>query len=657
MALRPIVQLGTLTSLLAGLIACSPKDRPRWYDQLEGSGPCYRVDLSDGLDEQRLDEVLDLYGCLNSSGHFESFGPTFDALSQPSRAARPAGLDLAQGLNAMPEADVDPFALVGLALDLLQADDRPIDALLDLGLEVIYGVPAIEVYASIDLDDEESLEAGLLAPLAPALGPMAGALLDDDLQALTWAADTLAEPESKRWLRTLQSLAASDDPAVSEPLDGLLTHLGDAIVDARDDSNDTWADASGDSLRDLVEALTLGVHGGPPLLDAISPEAADLLGDPVVQRELPGLLLALYEEGHLGVAVPELRWIASVDADLGTVSRDEWSALGRMVRLLHDTNQPMDCSIDLGITDLDVNLGNLAVTLLRTIADLDPDTVHTGAGILSDVLGWGFTDSLLRAVANNGYCSALTPQVVDDLQSLDVLYHPNSRSLLEITVRFLSMAKHGQTDQVPAVVGIASDLYSYGGVPALDEALRDAADGPLLTDVLDLIPVFVAPADHGIHAGDEPAPDLEEALALVTWLFEEDGSQTGWQRLRGLVQAVVAQDGTWIAVGNAGTLLAHEDSQTARALDLLQPLMALDEDLVLVDQVSRLLGQPTISRPLLQVAESPGVAEALLASRAPVDRKQVPLAFAARLVVGGALQDLLGLVDLLLATLQAPDSE
>jgi len=71
--------------------------------------------------------------------------------------------------------------------------------------------------------------------------------------------------------------------------------------------------------------------------------------------------------------------------------------------------------------------------------------------------------------------------------------------------------------------------------------------------------------------------------------------------------------------------------------------------------VGGLLGNRDIAEPLLRVVETPGVAQALLTPTAQSEDPEVPLAFGARLITGGALEDLLGMVDLLLGALDSPE--
>jgi hypothetical protein len=404
----------------------------------------------------------------------------------------------------------------------------------------------------------------------------------------------------------------------------------------------------------VVAAFTLGIKNGPPIIEVISPEADEILGDPVVRATLPAALEDLHDQGHLQQVPKEVRWLASVDSDGESLSPNELSGLASLARLLHDTNRPMVCSLDVIVTVIEVHLGNLAVTMLETIADQDPDLVGGGAGLIGTIVGWDLSETLLYAIADTEVCPVLTTDVVDDLGALDLVYDDSADDTLAVFIRLLNVLKYGQQSRIPAFVDLTSDLHSTGAMPPIEEVIRDLGDEPLLDDVIDLVPVLVDPDDHGIAAGSQPAADLQDLLGAALWVFERDGGQTGWEQMRPLVQAVVEQPGTWAATANAGPLLADQGSQTAHLFDLLEPMIESDPDLVMLDQVGALLGDRDIAEPLLRVAETPGVAEALLTPTPQGDDPEVPLAFGARLITGGALEDLLKMVDLLLGALDSP---
>ena len=639
------VALLALPTLSCGII----KDPPSWREQLAGTSPCYDVDLMDGLDESSTEELRTLYDCLNYNGHFESLRATVDTLETSSRNARPAGVELAKAVNAMPDAGADPFAIAGVLADALQAEDQPIDEMLDVALELIYGTHASDVESgSRSWSDETALKAGLLAPLAPVVPKLSGALLDDDLAAARWLGEALAEPETKHWLRTLGSLSSSTQADVRGPVAGLLPHLGDALAASESPGNDRWSGATGNSLRDVATTLVDG-----RLMETISEPARRLLDDTVVRTRLQARMLTWDRDGHLRAMIPDTVHLAQVDVAGGSLSSSEDAALTALLRLLHDTNQPMRCSLDLWITSLEVDLGNLAVAIMEVIASWEPDDVQNGVNLIGAVLGLGISEWLLDEIADSGVCSALTPQVAADLEAIDRLGDAEVYDLLVVLIDVLNLLQDAQggQDHIDDLVDIASGLHAEGGVPALEELVRDLGDADLIEDAMDLLPVFADPEQYGITAGSEPARDFQDLLESAIWLFEPSADGTGWQRMRPILEPMIRADGTWVAARHAGAVLRAPGSQLSKAHELLEPLLAADPELVLLDQVSPLLASPDLAPSLLAALEPEVVASELLATKPSTEHPEVPLAFGGRLIVTGGLTDLLGMVDTLVGEL------
>jgi hypothetical protein len=170
--------------------------------------------------------------------------------------------------------------------------------------------------------------------------------------------------------------------------------------------------------------------------------------------------------------------------------------------------------------------------------------------------------------------------------------------------------------------------------------------------VVDLVPVLLDPRAYGLVAGDEEAADLQDALGLMVWVFEaNDEGQTGWDRVHPLVSPVLAEGPTWVTVGNAAELLTTPDTQTGRAIDLIPPLLAVDPELVTLQELGPLLGNDAIARPLLTVVETPGVTGAMLATSPQSADPEVPLAFLSRLIKDGTVDEVLTTIDVIVGSL------
>lgn len=647
--LRHALTVAPAAALLTIALGCVPSEpTPDWWDQLEPDSVCYQVDLLDGLDESSTTELHDLFDCINYRGHLDPLVPASVAFDAPTRSGSPTGIELAALVNDLPELDIDPLGLAGAAAEALQSDDQPVREVLDLFLELVYGTRATKVRGgAIDLDDPGALEAGIVHAAKPLVPVLTDLLLAEGSGYGETTAELLVDPELHRWLRSVASLAGSQHPTLVEPMDHLVEHLGDALGARHDTGNDHWWGASGDSLRDLVDIFLLG---NDPLLDELAPEAIAVFGDHLVRVDLQNQVSEWHDEGHLQELIPQLAWIASVDPEGGPLDQDEISALSALVRLLHDTNQPMVCSFDLWVTDLEVDLGNLAIAILEILADQDPTLVRDGVGLLGDLLGWDLSALILDEVAESGVCSALTPQVVDDLGALDVIYEPEAYDLLVVFIDLLAVLKYGEENRIPEMVELAADLHATAALDPVEEVLRDLGDEPLVDDLVAMLPAILEPEAYGITAGEQPPIDFQDLLSALLWALEPgDDGRTGWQRLEPFATPLLTDDATWTVLDRLGSLLAEGTSQTAQILDLVARVLPEDIDLALLDDVALLVGDERVSGPALRLLESELLTE-LLATNPTGQDARVPLAWVVELVLSGILEDLLELVDLMLTS-------
>lgn len=642
----------SLPLVLLGLgVACGRlQPEASWLDQLVPDAPCYRVDLLDGLDETSTTEIHDLYGCLNHHGHLEALSEADAALEIETRAGVTAGVELAGLTNRMREADVDPFALVSVMLDGLTADDRPLPELLDLSLELGWGDRANRIRTGqIPLDDPQALERGVLLLLAPVLLQSATAQLEDDLEALRFTGGVLQDPETIRWIQTGLALLEADAPAPIALRQGLIQRLSEGLEATRSPHDDRWPRASGDSLRDLIAFFVVRQN---PVVDHISPAIDTMLSDPLIRQGLVPATRDLIDAGDLARVPPELAWLASVDVDGSPTDPAEVSALYRFIRLLSDNNREVDCSIDLfGFPVLQWSFPNLSVATLRLIADLSPGTVQDLASLVSALTGGPVTEELLELAVETEVCPDFTQQTLDDLRALEAISRPEAASLLTSVISALHVLERGELDHLPALAELCEALFLAGGLEPFEELVRDLGEEALALDLVRLIEISLDPGAHGIAPTGQDPVDLSDGIELLRWSFAPDPQtgQTGFQRLRPWMAPVLDQDETWQIVENLAALGRDDRTQVGQLLELIPRLAALDPDLVLLEQLSPLLAEAQLAGPWLRLAETDPLVEALLAP--PDAARQVPLVWWGELVVTGALEDLLRLVDTLLAGL------
>ncbi|MCB9765159.1 MAG: hypothetical protein H6739_35625 [Alphaproteobacteria bacterium] len=658
MPLRPAL----IACALGSLVACSPpvSDQPGWLDEVEASGPCYRANLLDGLSTASTDELHDTFDCLNRTGLLEPLSPVVDALDTPTRSGEPAGVELALAIEAARGVELDLFGLAGGALDLLQSEDRPLELAVRASVELLYGTSWTRLAnGEVNLQPGSSLDNGVVRPLLPGLRRAATATLDDDLLVNDLLADALESPLAVDALHTVAALSTTDDAGLRATLDDLPRDVADAIERSRDASNDRWAEASGDSLRDLSDKLMVETgNDGRIALEHLADPARVMLADETLRDRMGAAFRRLDTQGRLRPVPPQLLYLAQVDAEGGSLQTGEDSALVTLLRLIHDANTPMRCSLDLWVTNLDVDLGNLSVSLLEEMAQLDPSTVTGGVDLLGTVIGWPLSQGILESVADSGVCPALDRQMVADLESIDRFNDPETSDLLIVILDVLDAVYDGPTSRMPELVDILATVHAFEATEPFEELLRDVGTRALVYDVLDLVPVVLDPAGNldtsSFPEGAAPL-DFDGVWAIAQAAFSPRGSgRTAVEELAPALRAITLRDETWVAIGNLGGLLDRTDAETGHIADLIAPIAALDPELEGVRALAPALRDDAIAGAALRILETPEVVDAV--GRAEVSREG-PMPWYARLVTGGTLDAVLAWMDWTFALLEFDDTE
>ncbi|MDP2309486.1 MAG: hypothetical protein Q8P18_25920 [Pseudomonadota bacterium] len=623
-----------------------------WRAQLEPSGPCYAANLLDGLDTLSTAETHAVFACLNGSGAIEAYAPIDLALDGETREGA-AGLVLARWIAALPMADLSLGRLVDDAVDLLADPSGVFDAL-HVGLELIYGKPWPWLGASVPFNSQSALDAGLLVPAFPVMGAMAGAVLDEDLAPLSPLADAARSDFTARLVWTVAGVGASTDPTLAALATDWAPDVSDALARLADPGNDRWSGASGHSLRDLATLLFTREGDSRIALDHLAEPLAPLLADTRLRDALELVLRDQADAGRLDVLPAQVLYLATVDARAGTLTSGEDSALVSLLRLLHDANTEVDCSVDLVFFDVEISLGNLSVELLQLLARQSPATVDGGVGLLGDLLGVSLTDDLLTAVADSGVCPVIDTQLVSDLHAIDRLADPQTDELLFVLLD--ALAALDDRGQVPALVETVAEAHELGLVPPVEELLRDTADTALATDLLALLPTLLDPwAYHDPGYFPAGTPPLDFTLAWDTAAFVLTADTTGESPLAALagpMKAALAQSGTWTTLGALGALLAEPDALSTGALDAVGALCEADPGLAVLDTLADTLEDAALVRPLLVLVEADALRDA--ATRTELAHEG-PIPFTARLVHGGTLQVWLDTLSLLTTLLPEED--
>lgn len=626
-----------------------------WTDQLAPGGPCYAVDLLDGLDTASTGEEHDLFACLDANGTLAGYRSLDAALDASTRDGL-AGIVLASWIADAPSGwpSVSIGGLLEGAREALAAPED-LRRLTHAGVELVYGVPYADAGTRVPLNARSTLDAGILVPALPVVGVVSRQLLDEDLAPLETLANLLRSERVPRAAWTLASAMQSDDAALAPLGANGARDVSEALDAVASPTNDRWSGASGDSLRDAAAALFLTTDSrGRPQVVALTEPLLDLLEDGSVRRAARDSFHAEVQAGRVAALPDGLLHLASVDVDGGSLTEREDSALVALVRLISQTNTSFDCTVRIGWFDVDFSLGNLAVSLLETLSDADPAAVEDGVGLLGDVLGLELSDALLNSIADSRVCPVLDRQLVQDLHALDRLQDPEAAGLLRSLLGFLDAAR----PRIDALVETLDRLHTLGLVAPVEELLRDLAGTRAVEDLLAVLPALDDPAAHHdlsvFPAGVDPV-DFDLIWDLATDALATDASgQTPLDRLAGPVNAVLSHDGTWTALHATGRLLGDPRAEIHELLAAFPEFLAEDPTLQGARDAAELLENDAWVRPILVLAESDDLRGAVASTEVV---QPGPLPFTAQLVVGGTFEVLLHTIDALTRLLPAEDSD
>ncbi|MSP55020.1 MAG: hypothetical protein EXR69_05365 [Myxococcales bacterium] len=584
-----------------------------WTDQLAPGGPCYEANLLDGLDTDSTDEAHAVFDCLNSAGALVGFAGIDVSLDAQTRDGA-VGLVLAAWLAEASEGDNSEALtrLVGAVGGVL--DDPSLGSdWLPLLFELAYGVPFGWLGESVE-PASASMDSGVLVPAMDVVGLLATSLLDDE--AWVGRADAvLRSDRTVSLLWTLAALPAATDATLRTLGEDWPDLLSEGVTYCEDASNDRWAGATGNSLRDVSVALLASSSSGALVVDHVLLKAAPLLQDEATAERLRVMLVDQAARGRLNVLPAQLKYLASVDMEGGALSGGEDTALTALVRLLAHGDQPVDCSIDLGLFVVDFSFGNLSVSLLQSLAGLDPDTVTSGVDLLGGLLGVSLTSAVLDSIAASGVCPVIDEQLVSDLGAIDRLTDPQVEELLPVLLASLAASD----DHLDALVAAVHAVHDVGLMPALEGVLTDLGDTRLASTLISSLEVLVDP-EHHYNAGDFPS-DVQpvDFLMLMAVLAELSASDLPLEDLAGPLATLAGTDSTWTLLHNAAALAGSPEAQIRGLLGELQPALQADPALAWLGDVADQVAQPTTRRRALVLAECDALRDAIVEpGRGPV---------------------------------------
>lgn len=506
-------------------------------------------------------------------------------------------------------------------------------------LELILGLPGPTALApTLDVTDQDLYAAGLLTPIRDLIAPIVTVLSSFDTRETI--ADVLIDPQTDRWLKTIDTLNASGVAPTEQAFDALLK-------DAAGLYTTSTSLPAHQTPQGLVFSLIDGEFTG---IETLADSVVNTLDDPGREDALLITLRGLEADQELPSVIDALVWFLNVDLN-GEPVQPEYSAMAALVRLTHDTNQPMVCTIDLWLTSFDIELGNLAVSLLSTIASWENSEPTDSLSVLSSLLdiqifGYDLSQSVLEGLADSGACPTLTPSVVADLAVIDSLTTTDAEPLLNATVSLLANLERADDLAITDVAQMLDDLHEADLIEPMGPIVGLLGSSPLSDQLLTIILALDAPAEHGLNANQHA--DLNDLIQLaISAISPDDYGNYAWDIQADGTEALLHESALWTLIEN-GARLAQEDNAsinqilTARRganIEIGAPsfrdataTMLLDDDFVL---------------PALRLASSQSVALAL----DPTQPDAVPQ-FAVTQLRAGIVDDLINFIQSALSILE-----
>ena len=585
--------------------------------------PCYDVNLLDGLSEEGPEEFRALYECFNTGGGFDGAEGVVRALeTESTRAGANAAVELGSFVNRLP-GEVDVVSVLREASRLLQERDEFLVHVVHTLAEWTYGRPWPEVEVAFGdgggaFLEPSAVELGLVQPLVSMFGTIASSVLDrGDLPELASATGELtAMPELADGLDTLAYLIETQEAE-------LFAHVADdtgAYLEAAPgpDGRNTLL-----ALLEVAVTPSDGVAGATPI-EAALPIVDSILDDAVVTDRLVASLGDLYRDGELLGFPEQLHSLLEIDAEGGSLQDGELSALEALIRLLHMTNRPVSC--------WPIEVDNLAVFILETMADWEPATVESAALVLVDLL-----EPLL--VPAGWVCDGVGPELADTMPSIVRLAESGAMRTL---IPLLAAVKGEEgPNRVDDVVDLLALLEQSGIVPPLSAHARQELGLPFVGNVLHIVGAYVAP--EGAVAGD-----IDTILSIVDFAISPRAGGPASSLLgllQGPIRDLIAEDEELLAdwLQRWAVVLQADGSASNRFLYKVAPLLAVDPDLDLLAGIGRVLANDEMNEPLFRLMDCPGFVAALGASAAP-DGREGLLGLGGRFAADGSLEGLLAIL-------------
>ena len=517
-----------LAPLIFGSLSCANQDHSSI--QRSPSGPCWNVDIKDGFSTG--DELIDTFSCLNQNHTFSSFLPSIEALQQEDRRGTPIKDDVAAFVTSL--MTQGNFAIFPLLTDIIVTHPNSAQIISDSLELLLYGHTEIE-----DAQDPKIESDGILTPLLPLTLDISTQLLDHPTQRQALVR-TMEEEELSDLFCTITAL--EEQPHTQALLHQLPYLIGTALEATQNADNDRWLQASGDSFRDVIQHLIMGEN--PPLLELAS-EVNIIASDTRIQSPLKNLAI---EHLHPDL-LDSLEYLIAVDAQGGSLSNTEESALHKILEVMHQTNAPVECEFEiLSIPITQISIDNLAVELLFRISNQDAQSINAAIDLLN-ILDLGLTEWMLDIIVEREVCPILTSELVENLNSLQRLGDAPVEPLLNMGIDVLKILRHPTDSRIPEFANILASIHNTQLTSPTEELLRDIVQHDILRHFLE-----IAPTLPELEAACDQPIEFHDFMRLIASIFAPDNIA----ELTPLLSSIISTEELWEGANRSTLILQKE---------------------------------------------------------------------------------------------------
>lgn len=637
--------------LLTVLAGCSFGDQDSsWEEQLEPSGPCWEVNLVDGLDSSNTDELHSLFQCLNQTGNFDALTGLDDAMDTPDRDGVPLGMTVIELSNNLPTSGYDVFGIAGKLIEIIETYQSDTDLFLESTVEMIYGVPYHHIDESFELGANGALQQGPAVAFIEMMGDIATVVLDEGQDVPDELVAISESSFGQNGICTLAGLVHTDDTELREVAERMVPAIADAWIRSNNTDNNLWNGSTGNSIRDLIEATH--ITDETSFFDVVRTPMTSILADSRVQEATKQVLLEAAQDGDLAHLPTQVLYLANVDNSgipLTSSSSTGVSALQAGARLIANSNTELTCEV-LGF---ELEFDNMATAILRELAERDSDDVTEGLELLSSLLGSRLTQAIIEEIADSGVCPAIDRQMLSDLEVINRLQDPAVGNLVVVVHGMLdAVYDQGNYNRLPEVVDLISAVHEEGLSKPIDEVLRDVASTSLSQDISTWIATLNDPSMLEVESCPDGATpyDFDQIWNKAKdFTAASDTDSPLWPIAIHLLQ----DDKTWNFIDRSSAL-AIQDEASIHALPKVVVEVFADQNVR--DVQSTLLppiNDPNLWKPFLRIAESSSVRDAMIR---PSSEVEGPLPFIARLITSDTVTVMLQTIELILDSLRPGDN-